>query len=235
MFLRILVLITAILQIPAAALLSVGTFENVTRPLPTLIQPAGWAFSIWGLIYLLSLVFAIYQVIPKNDNQTLRAVRIPALIAFAGSTLWLWLAGDSTIVVWGTVPVLFIMAGALSYVVSQPRLPARWPQLFSQSTLLPYAAWTGIAQWLNVQALLNDREVITTESINLISNLGFLVCIALFSFYFFYRSGWSVWYGGVIAWASLGIVVANMPSGSYFVAIFAGLLGLSALACIRRL
>ena len=234
MFLRIVVLVTAILQIPAAALLSIGTFENVTRPLPTLIQPAGWTFSIWGLIYLLSLVFAIYQVIPKNDNQTLRAVRIPALIAFAGSTVWLWLAGDSTIVVWGTIPVLFIMAGALSYVVIQPRLPARWPQLFSQSILLPYAAWTGIAQWLNIQALLNDREIIVTESVNLLSNLGFLVCIAAFSFYFFYRSGWSVWYGGVIAWASVGVVVANMPNGSYFVAIFAGLLGLAALASIRR-
>lgn len=234
MFLRILVLIAALLQIPAAIYLSVGTFENVARALPTLIQPAGWAFSIWGIIYTLSIVFAVYQAIPKYDNQTLRAARVPALIAFLGSSGWLWLAGFDGGVVWLTVPTLFLMAGVLNYVATLPALPARGAEFLSYSTLMPYAAWTGVAQWLNIQALINDKDMIMVESLNLLSNLGFLLCIAVFSFYFFYRSRWSVWYGLIIAWAGMGIVSANIPEGSYFVAAFAGVLALAALVSARR-
>lgn len=36
---------------------------------PTLITPAGYVFSIWGIIYLLLAIFAIYQVLPKNKNR----------------------------------------------------------------------------------------------------------------------------------------------------------------------
>jgi len=28
------------------------------------LTPAGWAFAIWGIIYLLLLFFAIYQALP---------------------------------------------------------------------------------------------------------------------------------------------------------------------------
>jgi len=234
MFLRILVLVAALAQVPVAVYLGAGSFEGVTQALPVFIQPAGWAFAIWGLIYALSIVFAVYQVIPKYDNQTLRAVRIPALIAFIGSSVWLLFANSVTTLIWFSIPTLFIMGGVLAYVVTVPRLPAQWPQLFSQSILFPYAAWAGIAQWLNAQALLNEQGIITSESINLFSNLGFLLCIVVFSFYFFYRSGWSVWYGGVIVWASIGIISTNVAGGSIIIAVFAGVLALAALASIRR-
>lgn len=36
---------------------------------PTLITPAGYVFSIWGIIYLLLAIFIIYQVLPKNKNR----------------------------------------------------------------------------------------------------------------------------------------------------------------------
>ena len=36
---------------------------------PTLITPAGYVFSIWGIIYLLLAIFIIYQALPKNKTQ----------------------------------------------------------------------------------------------------------------------------------------------------------------------
>ena len=36
-----------------------------------LFKPAGYAFSIWGLIYLGLLVFVIYQTIPSQRNSDL--------------------------------------------------------------------------------------------------------------------------------------------------------------------
>jgi len=36
---------------------------------PTLITPAGYVFSIWGIIYILLGAFAIYQALPKQQGK----------------------------------------------------------------------------------------------------------------------------------------------------------------------
>ena len=36
---------------------------------PTLITPAGYVFSIWGIIYLLLGIFTVYQALPKNKDR----------------------------------------------------------------------------------------------------------------------------------------------------------------------
>ncbi|MEL7342117.1 MAG: hypothetical protein AAGM67_16665 [Bacteroidota bacterium] len=40
------------------------TSGEVSTLYPTLITPAGYAFSIWGVIYLGLLAFGIYQLLP---------------------------------------------------------------------------------------------------------------------------------------------------------------------------
>ena len=177
----------------------------------------------------------MYQVILKYDNQVLRKIRIPALIAFIGSIVWLYFATSLSWTIWLTIPTLVLMALALSYVVVQVPLPHPRAQFFSQTTLLPYAAWTGIAQWLNVQALLNNQNIIDSGAVNVASNVFFLVCIAAFSLYWLRRAQYSIWYGGVIMWATIGIIAANTstPDGSYIIVTMAGALLLATMALIR--
>lgn len=236
MLLRLSVLLAALAQVPAAAWLGAGTFEQSVRDYPVYISPDAWAFSIWGLIYALSIAFAIYQALPQNDNQTLRRVRIPALIAFVGSIVWLYLAGSSGWLVWLTIPVLMLMAGALCVVTLPAPLAAPRAQLLSQSFLLPYAAWTGIAQWLNIQALLNTQGFMTSGALNTASNVLLLLIIAAFSLYWLRRARYSLWYGGVIIWAVIGIIANNTgsPEGSVIITTMAGALGLAAMALVRQ-
>lgn len=233
-YLSLIVLLAGLSQLVTLYFFSAGSLQGSSpNTLPTFIQPAGWAFSIWGLIYTLSIVYAVYQYIPKNDNQALRANRVPAIIAFIGSSVWLILANQGGWVLWLTIPTLFIMAASLNYVVYQTDLSSARHQFYSKAILYPYAAWTGIAQWLNVQALLNVQGIITDSVVNVASNIALLCIIAVFSFYFFYKSGWSVWYGGVIAWASMGVVYTNMlESGNLLFALLAGALFLFALTFI---
>ncbi|WP_205745701.1 hypothetical protein [Egibacter rhizosphaerae] len=43
------------------------------------IDPAGYAFAIWGLIYVASLAFAIYQARPvRAHDRVLAPLRVPA-------------------------------------------------------------------------------------------------------------------------------------------------------------
>ena len=224
MVIKISILIASVLQVLAAVLLSIGTFQTGDRPFPVFIQPSGWAFSIWGLIYTLSFIYAVYQLIPRNDNATLRATRVPALVGFLSSIAWLYLAGTNDWQLWLTAPVLFIMALVFIRVVTAPEGKSVITTLLSKQILFPYAAWTGIAAWLNVQTLLVEQSLVVSDASNVVSNLFLFACVAVFTLYFFRRSGYSLWYGGVLVWASIGVIDANLNDGSMIFVVLASLL-----------
>src|SRR5262245_55981834 len=45
-----------------------GSILEITQRHPTLFSPAPYAFSIWGLIYLATLAYAIYQLRPGQRH-----------------------------------------------------------------------------------------------------------------------------------------------------------------------
>jgi len=224
MFLKILVLVSAITQVVAPAYLSIGTFETSERIMQVFIQPVGWAFSIWGLIYTLSFIYAIYQLIPKYENELLKKTRVPAIVGFLGSVSWLYFAGLDNIFVWLTIPILFLMAISFTFVIRAKDDENSLNTLLSKKILFPYAAWTGIASWLNIQSLLSEKTLISTDLINLLSNGILFFCIATFTLYYFRKTNYSFWYGGVMIWAGIGVIFSNLNGGSILFAILGGLL-----------
>jgi len=222
MVLKIAVVVAAIAQVVAAGYLSIGTFENSERILPVLIQPASWAFSIWGLIYVLAFLYAVYQVIPRFDNSMVQKSRIPALLAFTGSIAWLYFAGMEAPMVWLTIPILFAMAFVLKNVVTIPESEDVKQNFFSKYTLLPYAAWAGVASWINIQALLIEESIVTTSGVNTATNLLLFAGIVGFTWLYFKKSQYNIWYGGVLVWASVAVAIVNYQRESWlFVALAA--------------
>lgn len=61
---------------------------------PTLFTPAGWAFSIWGLIFLAEGVFSLWQLLPANGasaavQKGVGCVRILFMSIFIWTCGWL--------------------------------------------------------------------------------------------------------------------------------------------------
>ncbi len=65
------------------------------------IQPAGYAFSIWSVIYLWLTAHAAYGLWKRADDPAWDAVRRPWSVALAVGAVWLWMAGRSPL--WGTI------------------------------------------------------------------------------------------------------------------------------------
>jgi hypothetical protein len=63
---------------------------------------------------------------------------------------------------------------------------------------------------------------------NLATNGALFVCITIFTLYYFKKSKYSAWYGGVTLWASLAVVYANLAEegGNEVFAALASVLGL---------
>jgi len=119
--------------------------------------PAGYVFSIWGVIYLAMLAFTIYQALPsQRENPRLRRIGyLYALSGLANST-WLFLWHYNYFVL-----SLFVMLSLLSLLIAiyvrldigRSQVPAgfRWAVnlLFSL-----YLGWISVATIANATGLL---------------------------------------------------------------------------------
>ena len=61
----------------------------ISAKYPTLVTPAGYAFSIWALIYAGLIAFSIYQLLPANLAR-FRAVRSFYIFSCALNCAWLY-------------------------------------------------------------------------------------------------------------------------------------------------
>jgi hypothetical protein len=54
--------------------------------------PAGYVFSIWGLIYLGLIAYAVYQALPaQKENPRLRAITYPYIWGSLANIAWIFL------------------------------------------------------------------------------------------------------------------------------------------------
>jgi hypothetical protein len=88
---QVLTVIGAVGQVVAGSFgflfgLNVG---QISDEYGTLITPAGYAFAIWGPIFLLLLAYAVYQALPaQRTSPLLRRVGLPIALACLGDTVW---------------------------------------------------------------------------------------------------------------------------------------------------
>ncbi len=65
---------------------------EISDRFPIFFVPAGYVFSIWGVIYLGLLAYAVYQALPsQRDNARLRDIAAPFLVASAANIAWIFL------------------------------------------------------------------------------------------------------------------------------------------------
>ena len=154
----IIVLFAALAMPLTGWLSSRGAFgpDNATLAAryPNLLAAAGYAFAIWGLIYLLDLAWALWQASAgRRYDRALRTVRLPVAIGFALTAAWpvafglqaFWLA---LAIIWANFACL--LHAALLLRDSPDRRLAGLPAA-------PIALHAG---WLGVAACLNTAQVI---------------------------------------------------------------------------
>lgn len=99
---------------------SFGGFEPGAFPVPQddpPVQPAGYAFAIWGVIYLWLIVHAVFGLIRRDDDPAWDAVRWPLIASMVLGAPWIAIAQTSplaaTVLIWAMlIPALVAVARA---------------------------------------------------------------------------------------------------------------------------
>ncbi len=182
------------------------------------VQPAGYAFAIWGVIYLWLIISAIFGVWRASDDPSWHAMRLPLAISLILGAFWIKAANDAPIL--ATVMIVVMAGTAIAAMLraghTQPWLQARPVAL--------YAGWLTAATGVAVGVILGGYAILSAQAAAIIC-LGGVLVVALIVQSARPRE-WA--YPAAIMWALVGVIVANLPTPNVPVIALAAL-GIAAL------
>lgn len=170
---------------------------DVGRPA---VQPAGYAFSIWSVIYLWLIVHAVFGLWKRADDAAWARTRLPLTVTIGVGVVWLWIAGQSAI--WGTVTIWIMAAGALTAFLRAPTEPDRW---LLSGPLAIFAGWLTAAAAVSTGVLIAGYGVLS----NVGSALAMLAVVLGIALVVQMRKPRMPVYGLTVIWALVGVIVAN--------------------------
>ena len=162
-------------------------------------QPAGYAFSIWGLIYLWLIVGMGYGALRAARDGQWHDMRLPLCLSLAVGCTWLAVAVMSP--VWAAVLIWIMLVTALMALFLAPAEDGLW----AAAPVGLYAGWLSAASCVSLALLAGgygffDEVTAALVFVGLAALLGLIVQTAL---------GRAPTYVIAVIWGLIGGVVTN--------------------------
>jgi benzodiazapine receptor len=130
---------------------------QISDQFPILFVPAGYVFSIWGLIYLGLMAFAVYQALPaQRENPRLRSIGGWFALASATNIAWIFLwhyeAFPATLVV-----MLVLLASLIAIYLRLGIGRTSVSQAETWLVRVPFSVYLG---WITVATVANATQLL---------------------------------------------------------------------------
>lgn len=181
---------------------------DVSEFYPTMFTPAGFTFSIWGIIYLFNLCFILIQVykLAKHPQSFNKRLNIAYMLVCAFNVLWLY-CWHYQLILLSVIIMIGILLALIFAVVStsrsKPKSTVNYLEFINFSL---YLGWISVATIANISAYLYQLGLTPSNPAN-ITLLVMFVAVSL-AIWQNYRLK-NYWYGLVIIWAFYGIYAAR--------------------------
>lgn len=189
-------------------------FDPDQFPVPQIdppVQPAGYAFAIWGVIYVWLIVGLGFGALRRADDAAWHAMRLPLCLSLAIGTMWLAVAVRSPI--WASILIWAMLLSALVALYRSPRQDVWWAAM----PVGLYAGWLSAASSVSLGLVTAGYGWLDGPTAALV--FVFFALVFASSIQSTLRRAPS--YGIAVIWALVGIVVHNL-NGDQTVAALAG-------------
>lgn len=186
-----------------------GGFEADQLPIPQVdppAQPAGWAFSIWGLIYGWLLASAAFGLWRRAEDADWDRVRLPLALSLAAGTPWLAVAQASA--EWAAALILVMAAPAVLTLLGAPDRDRWWLRV----PVGLYAGWLVAASFVALASVLAGHGVLMGGLGWAVASLGATLAVAVAVLRA--RPGATA-FAAAVAWALVGVAAANWDAGTW--------------------
>lgn len=201
-----------------------GGYRPEQFPIPQVdppIQPAGWAFAIWGLIYAWLIAGAGFGLWKRAEDPDWQPMRPALLVSLALGMFWIEVAhwtplGATALILAMLVPavVAFLRAG-------------RRDPVWQVRPIALYAGWLTAASGASIGIVLGGFGIVAPQVAAILCLIG--VAAAALAVQAARPAEWA--YPAGVIWALIGITVANLSPVNLPVA---GLAALAALLLVYR-
>lgn len=189
------------------------------------IQPAGWAFSIWGLIYVWLLIHAVFGMVKRDDDPAWAPMRWPLFASLALGASWISVAQQSPVL--ATIQIWLMLIAALIALHLSPRSD-RWT---AQAPVAIYAGWLTAASFVSLGLTLAGYGILLDAVgwavVGLIALSGFAIA---FQRYLDRAPEYSL----TVIWALCGVVAVNLAGRPVIAGLAVVAIAALALPLIRR-
>lgn len=192
-----------------------GGFDPDQFPVPQQdppVQPAGYAFGIWGLIYLWLILGMAWGLLRAREGEQWHDMRLPLCLSLAVGTAWLAVAVASP--VWASVLIWIMLITALAALFMAPvrdQVWAAWPVGL-------YAGWLSAASCVSLGLLAAGYGWMDEGTAALVF-VGLAIVLACFVQAALNRAPT---YGAAAIWALVAVAVANWDSNQTVAYLAAG-------------
>jgi translocator protein len=201
--------------------------KEISDSYPSFFTPAGLTFSIWSVLYLSQIAFAIYQALPAQAaNPRLRAVRWPFVAACLFNAVWI--VAWHGLVVWASMILMLGLLGSLIVAYNRLGTGVSQPLTSGEAWLarVPISLYLG---WITVATVANAVSLFLNLGWNDQGTLGRVLAAALVLVAAGIGAAFSlnrrdVAYNLVLLWAFLGIYLARPSDGVVVAGVIAGVL-----------
>ena len=200
-----------------AGLLGGRTTGEIAGQYPTPVGPAGYAFAIWGPIFLWCLAYAAYQALPaQRENPLLRRVGLYTASAFAGNALWLIaLQTERFLLAWALIlSILLSLAAAFAGILRLGRPLTEAERWLVEAPLGVLFGWITVANVANAAQVLvayAGRNVFGLAEVQW--SVTLLLLGGLFAVLVTLASG-SAAYALAVLWALLAVLVNGLETSA---------------------
>lgn len=201
----------------------IGPFQGrnngvISNKYPTLFTPDGWAFSIWGLIFVALAILGVYLCQPRmRTSQALKRLCLPLSINFLSNAVWG--VAFSFEAFWLTILIMLSILFTLlwSYKIIQDLKCTELASLHPftrfvvfQFTVSLYLGWIAVATIANFSIFFSAAPIYWVEGQAGWSAALMLVAAALSVFMLYSHS--DVVYASVCVWALCAISTKQTDS-----------------------
>jgi len=168
---------------------------------PNLFVPAGFTFAIWGLIYLLLIIFVIWQWAGDSEDVVRKIGPWFAVNTIANGT---WIAVWHGQLVWLSIVVMLVLLFSLMKMysilkISYPSIDVAWKVPISV-----YLGWISVATIANFTTVLVDNGIVGL-GLGAANWAAVMLAIAIILALYLVSSRRDVFFAAVVTWASFGI------------------------------
>ena len=183
---------------------------------PTLITPAGYVFSIWGIIYILLAIFVIYQALPsQKEKEYTKKIGWLFVLSSTANIVWIFLWQYQ--ILSASVILIFLLLATLIAIYLRLNIGKSTASLREKLAVhAPFSVYLG---WITIASIANVAVFLVSEKwdgfgISPETWATLIIIVALVITLLVLAMRRDIAYGLVFVWALVGIAVKQSENQS---------------------